>query len=103
MSRFSTEPSVDTGGVATESLAKAQQRMGVVPPPQDAPPAAQQPSLTGGLDSLARTNQLLPNEFNLYEELSKKGAEATFMQDRADERKNLATRLKSKKRPFRNR
>jgi hypothetical protein len=96
MSRFSTEPSVDTGGVATESLAQAQQRMGVVPPPQDArpAPAAQQPSLTGGLDSLARTNQLLPNEFNLYEELSKKGAEATFMQDRADERKKFGDPFK---------
>jgi hypothetical protein len=94
MSRFSTEPSADTGGVATESLAQAQQRMGVVPPPKDAPPAAQQPSLTGGLDSLARTNQLLPNEFNLYEELSKKGAEATFMQDRADERKKFGDPFK---------
>jgi hypothetical protein len=96
MSRFSTEPSADTGGVATESLAQAQQRMGVVPPPQDAPPAlaAQQPSLAGGLDSLARTNQLLPNEFNLYEELSKKGAEATFMQDRADERKKFGDPFK---------
>jgi hypothetical protein len=94
MSRFSTEPSVDTGGVATESLAQAQQRMGVVPPPKDAPPAAQQPSLTGGLDSLARTNQLLPNEFNLYKDLSKKGAEATFMKDRADERKEFGDPFK---------
>lgn len=96
MSRFSTEPSVDTGGVATESLAQAQQRMGVVPPPQDAPPApaAQQPSLAGGLDSLARTNQLLPNEFNLYKDLSKEGAEATFMQARADERKEFGDPFK---------
>lgn len=96
MSRFSTEPSVDTGGVATESLAQAQQRMGVVPPPQDAPPApaAQQPSLTGGLDSLARTNQLLPNEFNLYKDLSKEGAEATFMKARADERKEFGDPFK---------
>jgi hypothetical protein len=94
MSRFSTEPSVDTGGVATESLAKAQQRMGVVPPPQDAPPAAQQPSLTGGLDSLARTNQLLPNEFNLYKDLSKEGAEVKFMKDRSDERKEFGDPFK---------
>jgi hypothetical protein len=96
MSRFSTEPSVDTGGVATESLAQAQQRMGVVPPPQDAPPApaAQQPSLTGGLDSLARTNQLLPNEFNLYKDLSKEGAEAKFMKDREDERKEFGDPFK---------
>lgn len=96
MSRFSTEPSVDTGGVATESLAQAQQRMGVVPPPQDAPPApaAQQPSLAGGLDSLARTNKLLPNEFNLYKNLSEKGAEATFMKNREDERKKFGDPFK---------
>lgn len=95
MSRFSTEPSADTGGVATESLAQAQQRMGVVPPPKDAPAsAAQQPSLTGGLDSLARTNQLLPNEFNLYKDLSKEGAEAKFMKDREDERKEFGDPFK---------
>jgi hypothetical protein len=93
MSRFSTEPSVDTGGVATESLAQAQKRMGVVPPPPPAP-AAKQPSLTGGLDSLARTNQLLPNEFNLYKDLSKEGAEATFMKARADERKEFGDPFK---------
>lgn len=88
MGRFSAEiPASDTGGVATESLAQAQQRMGVVPPPAPPAPAAQQPSLTGGLDSLARTNQLLPNEFNLYKDLSKEGAETEFMKARADERK----------------
>lgn len=70
-------------GTPSQSLAGMSQQ----PPPAPLAPAAQQPSLTGGLDSLARTNQLLPNEFNLYKDLSKEGAEVEFMKARADERK----------------
>lgn len=84
-------------GVAGESLIQAQQRLGVVPPPFDTPPPPQGGLMqagppTGGLDTLARTKQLMGEGTGLYADL---GREEDFMKARATERKEFGDVFKA--------